>query len=66
MADVPIIPDPIVTPTPRKYTVQEFATALEKLCVEMGFTIDSTPTLFQQDNGSFSIKVVHRFIPSNK
>lgn len=47
-----------------KYTQQDFLVELEKLSKRMGYKLNIIPELFQQDNGTFSIKIRTEVIPS--
>ena len=47
----------------KKYTVEEFRAAYDKLSAEMGYELSVAPSLFQQDNGTFSFKVSAQFVP---
>lgn len=47
-----------------KYTQEDFLLELEKLSKKMGYKLNITPELFQQDNGSFSIKIKTEVIPT--
>lgn len=42
----------------KQYTPQEFMSALEKLSIEMGYSLDHSLEPFKQDNGTFSFKVI--------
>jgi hypothetical protein len=39
------------------YTKQDFLKGIDELCKKMGYKLSIYPTFFQQDNGSFSIRI---------
>ena len=42
----------------KKYSPQEFLKAIDKLSGEMGYGLNYSPEFFQQDNGTFSLRIV--------
>ena len=47
-----------------KYTEQDFLAELEKLSQKMGYKLNVSPELVQQDNGTFSIRIKTEVIPA--
>ncbi len=46
----------------KKYTPSDFQKALDELGKKMGYGLNITPQLVQQDNGTFSIRIVTSII----
>ena len=50
----------------KKYSPEDFTKALEELSKEMGYILNFSPQFFQQDNGTFSLKIVVNVVVKNK
>ena len=48
---------------PKKYTAKDFNKELDELSRKTGFKIVVEPVFFQQDNGSFSLRIVNHIVP---
>ena len=46
-----------------KYTAEDFNKELDELSKKTGFKIVVEPVFFQQDNGSFSLRIVNHIVP---
>ena len=42
---------------PVEYSPEDFMKAIDDLSNKMGYSLNVSPELFQQDNGTFSIKI---------
>ena len=49
-----------------EFSPQDFTKALGELSDKMGYQLNYSPHFFQQDNGSFSIKIVVNVIKKEK
>jgi hypothetical protein len=49
-----------------KYSADDFLKAFNKLSDEMGYGLNYSPEFFQQDNGSFSIKIIVQVVRRTK
>lgn len=45
------------------YTPEDFSKALEELSKKMGYRLNIVPDLFQQDNGTFSLRIITTVSP---
>lgn len=45
-----------------KYKPEDFMKAVEEISKKMGYTLSIYPTFAQQDNGTFSLKIVQEVI----
>ena len=46
----------------KKYTPTDFQKGIDELSKKMGYSLNITPQLVQQDNGTFSIRITTNII----
>ncbi len=50
---------------PVKYSKKDFIEALDAVSNKMGYSLNMCPVFFQQDNGTFSVKINVEAIKNN-